>query len=219
VYFVKSAFLVSILFLIYCNNDRNKAEYNEANDSIVNGELRENTSADINAITKIDRIRLWRDSTRIITLPFRADFDTTRAGAFRVKFWEKDSIFRKDFKRVGDIYLMGLLADTANFYTIAFMAVAAFGNPGLITFDKSGNKIDIEILTKENCVIYSGDVLLCKEYVTVESDLSLNYYYKSIVYGEGDSQDTVCRHSISRGKITEGGEIELGTLQHIDCKL
>lgn len=172
-----------------------------------------------NTITKLSRLKVWTDSTRILTMPFRANFDTTREGTFRVKFWEADSIFRGDFKgAAGDVYLMGILEDTTRFYAFAFMAVAAVGNAGLVTFDKSGNSVSLKQLTKDGCVIYAGDVLLCKEYATIGKDWSLDYYFKSVVYDAGDSEDTVCSHFISKGQISGSGKIDLGAVMEIECK-
>lgn len=153
------------------------------------------------------------------TTPVSANFDTTTEGTFRIKLWELDSIFRNDFKRAGgDVYIMGLLSDTTNFYGFAFVSIAAVGNAGLVTFDKLGNNIDLRILTKENCVIYAGDILLCKEYTTIGKDLSLNYYFKSIVADAGGSGDTVCSHLLSKGNISKNGEIDLGPTTKIDCE-
>ncbi len=170
-------------------------------------------------VSKLERLKVWTDSTHILELPFRANFDTTTEGTFRVKFWEADSIFSSDFRNAGgDVYLMGLLSDTTNFYGFTFVSVAAAGNPGLITFDKTGNRIDLKRLTKENCYIIVGDILLCKEYTTINKDWSLDYYFKSIVAGEGESTDTVCSHSISRGLVNKIGEIDVGQITQIDCK-
>ncbi|GCC53319.1 hypothetical protein SanaruYs_35620 [Chryseotalea sanaruensis] len=168
--------------------------------------------------SKLQRFKVWIDSTSILDLPFKAIFDTTTEGTFRIKFWEKDSIFRTDFKRVGDIYLMGLISDTTDFYGFVFVSITAAGNPGIVTFDKLGNKVDLKLLTKDNCIIYSGDVLLCKEYTTIGRDWSLDYYFKSIVAGEGDSMDTVCTNSISKGNINKSGEINLGQFTEINCE-
>jgi hypothetical protein len=165
--------------------------------------------------SRIQRIKIWRDSTRLLELPFRANFDTTTVGTFRVKFWEADSLFRNDFR--SDAYVMGLLADTANFFAFAYIEIASVGNVRLITFDKSGRKIDNERLTRDNCVIYVGEILLCKEYTIVETDLSLNYYFKSVVFGEGDSMDTVCTNVISKGRVNRTGEIDTGKPIQIDC--
>jgi hypothetical protein len=170
-------------------------------------------------VNKLERLKVWTDSTHILELPFRANFDTTAAGTFRVKFWEADSIFSSDFRNAGgDVYLMGLLSDTTNFYGFTFVSVAAAGNPGLITFDKNGNRIDLRLLTKENCYIIVGDILLCKEYTTINKDWSLDYYFKSIVAGEGESTDTICSHLISRGLVNKIGKIETGQITQIDCE-
>jgi hypothetical protein len=204
--------LTGILFF-YCADAKKSNDFIEAEDK-----EKELTVDKLNKVSKLDRLKVWTNSTRTLELPFRANFDTTTEGTFRIKFWEADSIFKNDFKRVGDIYLMGLLSDTTNFYGFAFISIAAVGNPGLVTFDKSGNKVDLKLLTKENCIIYAGDILLCKEYTTIGRDWSLDYYFKSVVYDAGDSKDTVCSHSISKGQISKKGEIDVGQVTQIDCK-
>jgi hypothetical protein len=170
------------------------------------------------AVSKLDRITVWRDSTGFLELPFKVNFNTTTNGTFRVKFWETDSIFRDDFKKVGDIYLMGMLPDTTNFYAVVFLAVGAFNNPGVITLDKSGNKVDLKILTREKCVM-TGDMVSCEEYATIatiEKGLTLAYYFQSIE-GVGDSDEGICSQFKSKGQINEKGEIELGLLTKTDC--
>lgn len=208
--------ILLVIFLSYCCSNIKKQ-----NDFIeVDNDKKALSSALVTTdkVSKLQRFKVWIDSTSILDLPFKAIFDTTTEGTFRVKFWENDSIFRNDFKRVGDIYLMGLLSDTTDFYGFVFVSITAVGNPGIITFNKSGNKVDLKLLTKENCVIYAGDILLCKEYTTIGRDWSLDYYFKSIVAGEGDSMDTVCTNSISKGKINKSGQIDLGQLTEINCR-
>jgi hypothetical protein len=206
--------LISVL-LTFCTDSKKSNHVTEVGDKTEEISLYLDKN---NKVSKLERLRVWVDSTRILELPFRANFDTTTAKDFRVKFWETDSIFRKDFQRVGDIYLMGLLSDTTNFYGFVFVSITAVGNPGLITFDKSGNKIDLKLLTKEKCIIYAGDILLCKEYTTIGQDWSLDYYFKSIVAGEGNSIDTVCSNFISKGLINKKGEINVGQITEIDCE-
>ena len=209
--------ILVIGFLVCCCTDAKKSsDFFESTDNLKESNETDN---EIEKVKRLERFKAWRDSTRILELPFRANFDTTTNGTFRVKFWEADSIFRNDFRKAGgDVYLMGLLSDTTNFYGFTFVSIAAVGNPGLVTFDKSGNNVDLKLLTKENCVIYAGDILLCKEYTTIGKDWSLDYYFKSIVAGEGNSTDTVCSHSVSKGLINKKGEIDVGQITEIDCK-
>jgi hypothetical protein len=179
-----------------------------------------NSAHNEHKLSKLERIKVWTDSTHILDLPFSANFDTTTEGTFRVKFWELDSIFRKDFRKAGgDVYLMGLLSDTTNFYGFIFISIAGVGNPGIVTFDKSGNNVDLKLLTKGNCVIYAGDILLCKEYTTIGKDWSLNYYYKSVVVTEffESRLDTICSQQIQHGQVSKSGIIELAEIKEIDC--
>jgi hypothetical protein len=195
--------LLTAVSLLCCTETRKSKDLIEVLDKV---EESNSTVGKHHKVSKLERLKVWADSTRILELPFKANFDTTTEGTFRVKFWETDSIFSNDFSKVGgDVYLMGLLSDTTNFYGFAFVSIAAVGNPGLVTFDKSGNRVDLKKLTNEKCVIYAGDILLCKEYTTIGKDLSLDYYYKSVVYDAGDSMDTVCSHSISKGQISRKG--------------
>jgi hypothetical protein len=156
--------LLTAFSCLCCTETRKSKDFIEATDK---AEELSVTATKKHKVSKLDRLKVWTDSTRILELPFRANFDTTTKETFRVKFWETDSIFRDDFEKAGgDVYLMGLLSDTTNFYGFVFVSVAAVGKPALVTFDKSGNKVDLELLTNENCVIYAGDILLCKEYTT-----------------------------------------------------
>jgi hypothetical protein len=199
---------LTVLLLIACTNVNNHV----INASVINSTLSTN-----NKIIKLARLKTWVDSTRILALPFRANFDTTTQQAFRVKLFEEDSIFKNDFRKLGDIYLMGLLCDTTNFYGLIFVSITAVGNAGLITFDKSADKVDLKLLTKENCVIYAGDVLSCKEYTIIRKDWSLDYFFQSVVAGAGDSSDTVCLHSTRKGLVDLKGVIELGQTIEMNC--
>jgi hypothetical protein len=170
--------------------------------------------------SKLQRLEYIRDSIGFISLPFIANFDSTIKNTYRIFMSEDDSIFRQEFQRLGDLYLIGFLPDTTNFYCILFNSVAAVVQPGLITLDKRGNKVSSAYLTKENCLIYVGDILLCKEYTIINKDLTLDYYYKSIVIQEKSdfSLDTVCTNLERKGKINNKGEITIGQMNVINCQ-
>jgi hypothetical protein len=163
---------------------------------------------------KIDRIKVWRDSTSFVDLPFKASFGSKTTKTFRI--WNEDSIFSGDFSG-GEIYIVGLLPDTTNYYGVIYKVVASVADFGLITFDKTGKKISSEELTKYKCVIYSGDVLSCVEYTNIGTDLSLDYYFKSVVAGEGMSTDTVYSCFARKGQISASGKIQLSDEKETDC--
>jgi hypothetical protein len=164
--------------------------------------------------SKVDRIKVWRDSTSFVELPFKANFGSRTTKTFRI--WNEDSIFSGDFSG-GEIYVVGLLPDTSNYYGVVYKAVASVANFGLITFDKTGKKIDSEKLTRDKCVIYAGDVLYCVEYTNIGTDLSLDYYFESVVAGEGMSTDTVYSCFARKGQMSASGEIQLSDEKEADC--
>lgn len=170
-------------------------------------------------LSKIDRIDSILDSIGFISLPFVANFDTTIKNTYRLNASnDLDTILIKDFSRLGDVYLIGFLPDTTDFYAILFLGIAAVSNPGLITFDKTGTKISSEFITEENCLIYVGDILYCCEYTQINSDLTLKYVYKSIVIQEKAdmTSDTIFTHIIRNGKIRNNGILDLGRFDTIE---
>jgi len=192
----KIGIILLIVTIWSCNLDRNK-----------NNKIK---------ISKRDRILTIKDSIGFISLPYIAEFNPTNKSTYRIT--GVDSIFRKDFSRLGDVYLVGFLPDTTKYYCILFTGVAAVGNPGLITFDKKGNKISSELITEENCLIYVGDILFCKEYSLINPDMTLEYEYRSIVVQEKSdlTSDTIYTHLKRFGEINEQGKIILGKIDTLN---
>ncbi|MFZ6012591.1 MAG: hypothetical protein ACOYXT_19765 [Bacteroidota bacterium] len=124
----------------------------------------------------------------------------------------------KEFGRLGgDPYMVGFLPDTSRYYGIVFYAVAAAAIPGIITIDKQGQRISVEYLTNESCADLVA--IYCREFTTINPDLTLNYYSKLLFESDltKDTSDTLCTQYVRRGKITTTGVIELGTMETIDC--
>jgi hypothetical protein len=169
---------------------------------------------------KLNTIRDWINSTRILSLPMTLYFDSTVQNTHRLMFNESDSIFANDFKNAGgDVYLIGFLPDTSKYFGVIFNSVAAVHNPGIITFTKDGEYINLELLTKEKCVNY-GRKFFCDEHTTISKDLKLSYYYKSLEEHDKPDMtyDTICEIIESQGLIKDNGKVELGKMISSKCK-
>lgn len=178
--------------------------------------------AEINILrtTKINLIHDLIKKVGFVSLPYKAVFNASTDGTYRIQCWGKDSILCDDF-RGNDSYVIGTLPDTSNYYSFIFITISAIAKPNLITYDKNGNRISFKPLTEENSVIYVGDILECEEYAIIDRDLKIKSYFKSRVANETttiDVYDTVCTHYETNGYIKSNGEIVFEKRQEISCE-
>jgi hypothetical protein len=155
-----------------------------------------------------------------VRLPYKAIFNESTKGTYRIQCWGKDSLLCQDF--IGtDSYVVGALPDTSKYYSFIFITVSAIEKPNLVTFAKNGNKISSYPLTEENSVIYVGDILECEEYAIIDGDLKIKSYFKSRVAYETttvDVFDTICTHYETDGYINPEGKIIFGKRIEYKCK-
>ncbi|GHT34573.1 hypothetical protein FACS189434_10960 [Bacteroidia bacterium] len=105
--------------------------------------------------------------------------------------------------------IYGVLPDTTNFYELIVDAGAAIYEPYLITFDKKGNFVDKKKLIEDNCYEMAGESVSCDEYIIINEDLTLFYYYNSkhLFDGIDDNGVLVCEHYEKKGHISKDGKI------------
>jgi hypothetical protein len=108
----------------------------------------------------------------------------------------------------------GVWPDTVNFYGLIVQMAVNSVNPYLITFDKKENFVDKKFLIEDNCFEIAGDVIFCDEYIQINEDFTLLYYYKTKhlyeVYDKHLNEihdNPVCRHYEKKGHINKNGEI------------
>ncbi len=110
--------------------------------------------------------------------------------------------------------LIGVLPDTSKFYGFIEVLVASIGYPVFVTFDKSGVVIDENSPPMDNCYDMVKEYLYCNEYIEIQKDLSLHYYYgskytleKEYISENEIIYDTICERYEKRGRIKENGAI------------
>ncbi|MEQ9377303.1 MAG: hypothetical protein RIG68_19095 [Imperialibacter sp.] len=155
-----------------------------------------------------------------VSLPYKALFNASTNGTYRIQCWGKDSTLCADFRGTAS-FVIGALPDTSSFYSFIFITISAISKPNLVTFDKQGKRISYESLTEENSVIYAGEILECEEYAVIDTNLKIHSFFESrVVYEKGaiDEFDTVCTHFETNGYVQKNGVIVLGEKEKYDCK-
>lgn len=169
--------------------------------------------------SKAERIHDLIKEVGFIELPHKTNFNDPTDDAYKIEKYDKDSVLAHDFG-TEDIYVVGSLPDTSNYYAFVYLTVAANSIPNLITFDKTGKLISKLALTEEYSASMGGNQLEIEEYAIIDKDLKILSYYKSIIEYETaivDVYDTVCTHYETNGEISPNGEIIVGPKNEFKC--
>ncbi len=175
-----------------------------------------------NRSNKISQIRQIVDSVGFVELPYLIKYDASIENSYKISCCSKDSSLYSDFSG-GDLYIVGSLPDTTNYFGLIYVAVASSGIPHLLTYDKAGNRIDVSPLIEENSWLMAGEMLTSKEFIEIRKDLTMKYFFKSqVVYKVYEqntiSRDTVCTYYEKEGKIMKDGMINFKSRIKKPCK-
>lgn len=119
---------------------------------------------------------------------------------------------------LGSYSLYGTLPDTNHYYGFITCLPIDYCMAKLVIFDKKGRLIDKKELLENNCYHEIGEDIYCNEYIIINKDLTMNYYYSSKYVSNLIEIDTICEHYEKNGFISDQGIIIFEKRKEFKCK-
>lgn len=170
--------------------------------------------------TKAHYIRAFVEKVGYIDMPYSHNLNLDKEDyRYLIDYKSLDTLFFD----VCDNQIIGVLSDTSNYFAVLYYRIGDDLYPSLMTFNKSGERIDDKKICYGFCAGCDCECDSCADVTTISKDLKINMTYY-IEATECDSignklfETTTCKIFKIEGLIQPNGLIALNKEIEIDCE-